>query len=168
MAAGGRRRLRTTASFPGKHQWGTTRGSRVIRSFTQSFAAAERDSARSRRGNVRPSDGKSPAADPTSRLGIASQERCNVTQLRRAAPRTRRWAVVGYWVADWPAWCSPARTARSGGVDLLLVGGNISRRVDPVLRRLDPRFDAGVFGEQVQQVRAAEQLKWLACGELER
>jgi hypothetical protein len=38
---------------------------------------------------------------------------------------------------------------------LSLIRGDVANGINPILGRLDPGFDAGVLGEQVQQVRAA-------------
>src|SRR6266545_349902 len=63
---------------------------------------------------------------------------------------------------------SASRARNWNCLDGRLVADGVRYRVDPVLGWLDPRFDACVFGEQVEQVRTAEQLQWLVFGELER
>jgi hypothetical protein len=48
-----------------------------------------------------------------------------------------------------------------------LIGGDVANWINPIFGRLNPSFDTGILGEQVQQVCAAQELERLPSGKVE-
>ena len=101
----------------------------------------------------RGADGRDDRRSRDRREQVADEIRLFRAALRRSFSDCQR--LAQHTQAEAASTSSGIRDSQPGHrrLDLGFVGHDVSRRVNPVLGRLDARLDVGVLGEQVEEVR---------------